>query len=105
MTAYIARFNEEQQRPRELIGFFFADDRNQLYNMIDECCDVDCCEVMALGPGGIYWDSSVEFVVPYPGEISEAAPGLPNNASVTDSWTPVLCNENKEDWDRVTWDA
>jgi hypothetical protein len=93
MKAYIARLKADQSRPREVVGFFFAEDMGQLYPLIDECCDVQCCEVMELGPGGIFWNDAVDYVVPI--EPSEDALGLPGGATMTESWMASLCSEGQ----------
>lgn len=102
MKAYIVRLGTDADHPREIVGFFVAKDPRQLYHMIDECTDVEGCEVMELGAGGIYWGRAVDYVVPHPAEIAEEAPGLPANATVCESWAPALALANEHKWERIT---
>jgi hypothetical protein len=101
MKAYIARLNAVQACPRVIVGFFFADNRRQLYDLIDECCDADSCEVMELGAGGIYWSNAVAYQIPM--DASDTAPGLPADATMTDRWMDALCDEgNWQELDSAT---
>jgi len=97
MQAYVARLKADQSCPREIVGFFFADDPGQLFRLIDEFCDVECCEVMELGPGGIYWNDAKDYVLPI--KPSEDAPGLPGGASISEWWIEALCGDG--DWQRI----
>lgn len=98
MKAYIARLDVDQHRPREIVGIFVADSLSQLHDLVDECCDVDRVEIMELGPGGLHWDKSVNFVVPYPKDQAEDAPGLPGDASMSDLWLGAFFDENDGAW-------
>lgn len=93
MKAYAVRFDANQKRPRELVGFFIADDLVELYALVDECCEVEGCEAIELGNGGVYWDEPVDYVLPI--EESETAPGLPGEGSMTDAWMGALCSERQ----------
>lgn len=98
MNAYAVRLGSGHHRPREIVGFFVVDDQRSLYDLIDECCDVEGCEVMELGPGGIFWDKAVDYVVPL--EVSETAPGLPPDAAMTERWFSDLFDEDR--WKPIT---
>lgn len=101
MKAYLARLNAEQGSPREIVGFFVAESRSQLYEMIDECCDADRVEILQLGPGGIYWGGSVDHVVPWPEGEKDDYAGLPGAASVCEWWLDALFNEKEGEWERI----
>lgn len=104
MQAYLARLNGKEGRPREIVGIFCAQSRAQLYDLIDECCNVDLVEVLELGPGGIYWSKAVDYVVPHPEEIREEAPSLPAGANVADHWLRAVFDENEDQWERLEWE-
>jgi hypothetical protein len=101
MKAYIARLNGEQKNPHEIVGFFVARSREQLFDYIDECCDVGRVEIMEIGAGGIYWSRAVEYVVPIPEDQAEDAAGLPGDATLTDEWLGALFDENEDRWEQI----
>lgn len=101
MKAYLARLNAEQGNAREIVGFFMARSIPQLYDLIDECCDVDRVEVMEIGPGGLFWPISVDFVVPHPEELHEEPPDLPAGANLCDLWVGAFFNENADKWHQL----
>lgn len=100
MQAYLVRLNEEQDHPRELVGFYVAESIPQLYDMIDECCDVDRVEITELGPGGIYWDTAVDYVVPRPEtDDEEEPPSFPPKPRVCEWWTDALDDQDPGRWE------
>lgn len=103
MDVYLVRLNATQDHPGELVGFFFAQTREQLCDMIDECCDIERVEVLELGPGGIYWAETVNFVVPYPEDAAEDASGLPGGATVCEWWSDAVFNTNEGKWKPIAW--
>lgn len=49
MPAYLVRLADT----RDLVGFFFAEEVDQLEMIIDECTDVPDCEYVELPEGGM----------------------------------------------------
>jgi hypothetical protein len=64
MPAYLVRLIQN----RDIVGFFAADDIDDLVITIDECTDVSACEYVELPPGGIMWTSPA---IPVPIDISD----------------------------------
>ena len=52
MPAYLVRTADEH----DLVGFFVADDLDELLELVDECTAPDACEYLELPSGGIFWD-------------------------------------------------
>lgn len=105
MKAYLARLNSAQQHPREIVGLFIAHTHEQLLDLVDECCDIDCVEVMEMGPGGIYWSGRVDYFVPHPKDRRDEAPDLPGEATASELWLGALFDENEDQWQQLTWAA
>jgi len=99
MNGYIVRLNAEADRPREIVGFFLAEDPQHLERLIDECCPANSCEYLPLGPGGIFWGRT-DYVVP--NLADEDVDGLPAHASVTESWHGPLYVD-RSDWVRIAF--
>lgn len=97
MNAYLVRLDEEQNNPKELVGFFVAEDEVHLSRLVDECCESPGCEYLELEAGGIFWSQSVNYFVPYSG-LDEMAPALPGGATSTGSWGSALYDENTGEW-------
>jgi ferredoxin-like protein FixX len=53
MSAYLVRLIQN----RDIVGFFAADDFDDLVIAVDECTEVSACEFVELPPGGIMWTS------------------------------------------------
>jgi hypothetical protein len=102
MKAYLARMKADPGSSGEMVGFYVARSSHQLYDPIDECCDVDQVEVLELGPGGLYWSSTVDFLVSHPEEGIETAPGLSGGASACEYWWEALFEANAGKWEQVT---
>jgi hypothetical protein len=51
MPAYLVRLIKN----RDIVGFFAADEFEDLVIAVDECTDVPACEYVELPPGGIMW--------------------------------------------------
>jgi hypothetical protein len=49
MPAYLVRLIQN----RDVVGFFAADDFDDLIVAVDECTDVPACEYVELPPGGM----------------------------------------------------
>ncbi|WP_162814800.1 hypothetical protein [Erythrobacter aureus] len=97
MKAYLVRLNSEQELSFEIVGFFFASDAEQLWRLVDECCEADDCEMLELEPGGIFWDQAVGYILPMP--TSETAPPLPPNAQMTESWVAAVFGDGV--WEKI----
>lgn len=97
MNAYLVRLKSDQTSPRELVGLFFAEELDDLWPMIDECTDVQSCEVKLLPAGGIYWDCAFDYVVPL--VESENAPDLPGGANFSEGWADAFCSEGR--WELI----
>jgi hypothetical protein len=102
MPAYLVRLADT----RDLVGFFFAEEVDQLEMIVDECTDVPDCEYVELPEGGIMWESPA---IPVPIEIDkdseqadgEDIPEMPwSSASLTESWWSVLYDYTDEQWTR-----
>lgn len=104
MKAFVARLNAQQEHPREVVGFFVAESRSRLYRLIDESVDLEACEILELGSGGISWGSVIDMVVPYPEHALEDMPEFPAGASVSESWIGVFAGEGAADWHQTNWD-
>jgi hypothetical protein len=101
MPAYLVRLIDT----RDLVGFFFAEDADDLELVVDECTDVPDCEYVELPDGGIMWESpaiDVPFQFdkdsPEPPD-EEDVPKVPwSGASLTESWWSVVYGYTDEQW-------
>jgi hypothetical protein len=90
-----------------LVGFFFAENADDLELIVDECTDVPDCEYVELPDGGIMWESpaiDVPFQFdkdgPEPADEDEV-PKVPwSGASLTESWWSVFYGYTDEQWAR-----
>lgn len=64
MSAYIARIKEDKQ----MVGFFWASTINELFWMVDECCDPYIVEFSKTNRGGVFWQKPIDwkFIDPFP---------------------------------------
>jgi hypothetical protein len=90
MPAYLVRLIGN----RDLVGFFAAEDLDDLVEAVDECTDVDACEFIELPPGGIMWTSPA-ICVPLeradPNDEDSQFPDFPwGPASLTEWWFDVV---------------
>jgi hypothetical protein len=104
MKAYLARLNAQQERPHELVGIFVAATHEQLCDLVDECCDIDCVEVTEMGPGGIYWPRAVSYPMPYEGDI-ETMPDLPAGATLSELWLDLTRPNDEVVWQQLAWES
>jgi hypothetical protein len=102
MPAYLVRLIDT----RDLVGFFFAEDIDDLDVIVDECTDVPDCEYVELPEGGIMWESPA---IDVPIEIDKDSvevdendiPEMPwSGASLSESWWSVLYGYTDEQWTR-----
>jgi hypothetical protein len=86
VPAYLVRLIKSH----DIVGFFTADDLDELAITIDECSDVDACEYVELPLGGIMWESPA---IPVPIDASDEAelPDLPwAKAALSGQWWSVI---------------
>jgi hypothetical protein len=103
MPAYLVRIIDT----RDLVGFFFAEDADDLELIVDECTDVPDCEYVELPDGGIIWESpAIDVPIEIDKESVElpdenAIPDMPwSGASLTEHWWSVLYGYTDEQWTR-----
>jgi hypothetical protein len=106
MPAYLVRLIDT----RDLVGFFFAEEVDQLSIIVDECTDVPDCEYVELPDGGIMWESpAIDVPVeidrdssgPDEGDVPEVPwPG----ASLSESWWSVFYGYTDEQWTKFVPD-
>jgi hypothetical protein len=102
VPAYLVRLCDT----RDLVGFFYADEIDQLELIVDECTDVPDCEYVELPFGGIMWGSPAIDVPIEIGDDSDdtdedAIPDFPwPSASLSESWWSVLYGYTDEQWTR-----
>lgn len=103
MQAYLVRLADT----RDLVGFFVAEDVDELEVIVDECTDVPDCEYLELPEGGIMWESPA-IDVPIEVDDDDTAeedetdtPELPwSGASLSESWWSVLYGRSEGQWIR-----
>lgn len=103
MRAFVVRLDAGNVHPHQLVGFYVARSKENLCQMIDECCDAQSCEVMEIGPGGISWAGSTEMIVPYPEQELELMPDLPAGASPSGTWSDVFAGITEGEWEPGDW--
>ena len=96
MPTYLVRLKAN----RELVGLFNADDPNDLWTYVDECCDISDCEYLPLPRGGMYHSGAGAPDVPtvwrdQPGTV-EKMPDWFSGATMTDNWAEVFESEKGE---------
>jgi hypothetical protein len=102
MPAYLVRLCDT----RDLVGFFFAEEVDQLELIVDECTDVPDCEYVELPLGGIMWESpAIDVPIEIDKDSVEAdendIPEVPRpSASLSESWRSVLYGYTDEQWTR-----
>jgi len=100
MPAYLVRLIEN----RDIVGFFAADDFDDLVIAVDECTNVGACEYAELPPGGIMWTSPA---IPVPVDIGDREDDeaeiqkLPwASAELSESWWSVIYGYTEDEWTR-----
>ncbi|MGY4193368.1 hypothetical protein [Bradyrhizobium sp. USDA 4520] len=103
MPAYLVRIADT----RDLVGFFFAEDEEDLELIVDECTDVPDCEYIELPEGGIMWESpAIDVPIEIDKDSTEpededGVPSLPwSGATLTEAWWSVLYGYTDEVWIR-----
>jgi hypothetical protein len=89
MPAYLVRAIDEH----DIVGFFVADEMEDLLISIDECLDASDCEYIELPAGGIQWSSPAIAIPLNPGEDDHEseAETLPwAKAELSETWWSVV---------------
>jgi hypothetical protein len=104
MPAYLVRLIKD----RDVVGFFAADDFDDLVVAVDECTDVPACEYVELPPGGIMWTSPAVAV---PFDLRDHVEGseieeLPwEKVELCGAWWSVVYGYTDDEWTRFDPDA
>jgi hypothetical protein len=105
MPAYLVRLIQS----RDIVGFFAADEFEDLAMAVDECTDVGACEYLEMPPGGIMWTSPA---IPVPVNIGDGDDGeaeiekLPwARAELSELWWSVVYGCTDDEWTRFDPDA
>lgn len=103
MPAYLVRLIHN----RDIVGFFAADELEDLLMAVDECTNAGSCEYEELPPGGIMGTSPAIPVPVDAGEDEEAEleerPWA--RAELSDLWWSVVYGDADEEWIRFDPDA
>src|SRR6266851_5268928 len=95
MPAYLVRTIDEH----DIVGFFVADEMEDLLITIDECLDAsDCIELPA---GGILWSSPAVAIPLIPGDDDHEteAEKLPwAKAELSEAWWSVVYGYSDDEW-------
>ena len=100
MPAYLVRLIKN----RDIVGFFAADDFDELVTAVDECTDVPACEYVELPPGGIMWTNPA---IPVPVDLGnredkeaeiESLPWA--RAELSELWWSVVYGYTDDEWIR-----
>jgi hypothetical protein len=97
MPAYLVRTIDEH----DIVGFFVADEMEDLLITIDECLDASDCEYIELPAGGIMWSSPAIAIPLNPGDDANAteAETLPwAKAELSESWWSVVYGYSDDEW-------
>lgn len=105
MPAYLVRLVKN----RDVVGFFAADNFDELVVAVDECTDVPDCEYIELPAGGIMWTSPA---IPVPVDIGDREDedaeieSLPwATAQLSETWWSVVYGYTDDEWIRFDPDA
>jgi hypothetical protein len=98
MPAYLVRTIEEH----DIVGFFAADEMEDLLIAVDECTDPSDCEYMELPVGGIMWSSPAIAIPLSRGDDADEeseAERLPwEKADLSDTWWNALYGYADDNW-------
>jgi hypothetical protein len=101
VSAYLVRLIKSH----DIVGFFTADDLDELAIAIDECADVDACEYVKLPVGGVMWESPA---MPVPIDCGDEAE-LPElswaKAALSGGWWSVIYGYAAVTWIRFDPEA
>ncbi|MCK1661276.1 hypothetical protein [Bradyrhizobium sp. 151] len=97
MPAYLVRLIKN----RDIVGFFSADDVEELAEAVDECTDVPYCEYLELPSGGIMWTGPATALPLKRGNEDDGkeAEQMPwASAELSESWWDGVYGYREEDW-------
>ena len=98
MPAYLVRTIDEH----DIVGFFAADEPDDLLVVIDECLDAADCEYMELPDGGIMWTSPAIAIPLNPGNDEDKeteAEELPwARADLSETWWSAVYGDSDANW-------
>jgi hypothetical protein len=97
MPAYLVRTIDEH----DIVGFFAADEPDDLLVVIDECLDAADCEYMELPDGGIMWTSPAIAIPLNRGNEDEdvAVEKLPwARADLSETWWDAVYGYSDDNW-------
>ena len=98
VPAYLVRLIKSH----DIVGFFTADDLDELAIAIDECADVDACEYVKLSVGGVMWESPA-IPVPIDAGDDTELPDLPwVKTALSGGWWSVIYGYADVTW--ITFD-
>jgi hypothetical protein len=105
VPAYLVRLIKN----RDIVGFFAADDFDELVIAVDECTDVPACEYVELPAGGIMWTSpAIPVPIDIPNREDEEAEieSLPwARAELSELWWSAVYGYTDDEWTRFDPDA
>lgn len=83
----------------DLVGFFSADDEDDLIDLVDECTEPEYCQYLELPSGGVYWDSPAVAVPIGPSDDDETEEKIAwNKADLTDFWAEAVYGISDGEW-------
>jgi hypothetical protein len=83
----------------DLVGFFSADNEDDLIDLVDECTEPEYCEYLELPSGGVYWDSPAVAVPIGPSDDDETEEKITwNKADLTDFWAEAVYGISDGEW-------
>jgi hypothetical protein len=98
MAAYIVRTIDDH----DIVGFFVADEMDDLLIAVDECTEPADCEYIELPAGGIFWPSPAIAVPLKPGDPEDddsEAEELPwEGAHFSEPWWSVVYGHSDDKW-------
>jgi hypothetical protein len=100
MPAFLVRLIQNH----DIVGFFAAEEFEDLAMAVDECTDPGACEYVELPPGGIMWTSPA---IPVPVDASDREDDeagiekLPwARAELSEMWRDVVYGFTADEWTR-----
>jgi hypothetical protein len=99
MPAYLVRTIDDH----DIVGFFVADEMDDLLIAVDECTEPEDCEYVELPVGGILWSSPAIAVPLDPGdcedENADVGEELPwAKAELSETWWNVVYGLTDDEW-------
>jgi hypothetical protein len=106
MPAYLVRLIQSH----DLVGFFAADEFEDLAMAVDECTNAGACEYVELPPGGIMWTSpAIPVPVGVPDREDEEEAEIEKlpwaRVELSELWFDVVYGYTDEEWTRFDPDA